>query len=193
MTYPARRLRNCLGALGLACLSGVALVQACSAVEDGPLDAGPPPIEAGSCPLMAPNAGSTCATAVSCVYGTPCQQTIALCTNGQWTTNPPVDAGECPANPPDNGASCSVCGSMTPCAYNLACNVDAGPSVTAVCTDRGGAAAWVVSSYVCGVSDGGARGDAEAGSSPIDAAADSDARTVDGGFDARPADGGSVG
>jgi hypothetical protein len=174
----------------LLCLSGVVLAEGCSPDHGGAADAALIIEGAASCPPVAPPTGSVCAGATSCVYGAVCQQTLAVCSGGRWMMASPADAGDCPATAPDNGASCSVCGPTTPCAYNLACDVDGGTSVTALCTTHGELAEWVVSAHACGLQDAGVDRDAEAGASQADAADARDGSDLrEGGRDAHAVDG----
>jgi hypothetical protein len=156
MTLAARRGWLVVGPLLFPGVSGMVAAEACSSDQARavPVDAAPTIEASASCPSAAPRIGSACVAATSCVYGMSCEQTVVLCSAGRWEIAAPPDASECPVSAPDNGASCSTCGGVASCSYNLACHVDAGPSVTAVCATQSGAA-WVVAPHACAVADAG--------------------------------------
>jgi hypothetical protein len=146
---------------------GLALVAACSSSSSrsGPGDGGDggdgegQPVST-SCPSVPPAKGSSCAGAASCIYGSECGGTSAVCTAGQWVlgTDSIPDGGNCPPSAPDDGAACPLCMPATPCAYNAACDLDAGPSVTATCITGSSGKVWKVVAASCGPSEAGPGG-----------------------------------
>jgi hypothetical protein len=153
---------------------------------DGGRDGGGDAIVSTPCPAAAPAQGASCSGAASCPYGTACNQTISVCTGGFWENSPAVlmDGGSCPPSPPAEGAACAICPSTGPCAYDTACEPDAGGTMTsAVC--KGGA--WSVTTTACPFDAG--MSDAGAPDAPSEADASTDAPVL---VDAPPGDAGDA-
>jgi hypothetical protein len=111
-----------------------------------------------SCPSTPPLKGSSCAGAASCIYGSECGGTSAVCTAGVWVTGTDSipDGGNCPTSAPDDGAACPLCMAATACEYNAACDLDAGPTVTATCITGNSGKVWKVVTDTCEPQDAAA-------------------------------------
>jgi hypothetical protein len=150
------RRRSGLARLGsVAALSGLAILGACSSSSKTTEDAGENGegglIVQADCPSVIPANGSSCTGAASCLYGTACDETSAVCTGARWIIGPDVapDGGLCPTSAPDDGTTCPSCMVAKHCAYNPACDEDGGPTVTASCISMAAGNAWKVVTDEC--------------------------------------------
>jgi hypothetical protein len=99
------------------------------------------------CPVSVPEEGVACSGPDSCLYGSECTGTNAVCAGGPWAIAPAAlpEGGDCPVTAPDDEAACHLCGPTTRCVYNATCDAEAGTSERAECVSD----VWSVTPILC--------------------------------------------